>query len=345
MDEAKKADNDQNQTKEPDQGQTAEPDYDHDVVIVGGGPAGCSAGVFTAREGLDTVIFDRGRSSLLRCAHLENYLGFPEGIDLETLYELMHAHAENAGCEIVPDLVESVDRTDGDGGFVVTPQEGTPVTARRVVAATRYDGEYMRGLGDDAAMFETYEHGDEEHERFDRSYADDDGTTPVSGLYVASPSDEADKQAIIAAGRGARVARRVVTDARIDDGWWEEVADGVDWVRRRAELDEKWAKRETRIEWFDEYYGENAPVDVDSERFHRVREAAVDASLSAYITPEEIEARAETGQETLADHLDAEAVVAAVNEEELLDAMADDSIREYIDADGQWLEGDEQHGE
>ncbi|WP_049970904.1 NAD(P)/FAD-dependent oxidoreductase [Haladaptatus cibarius] len=316
-------------------------DTDHDVVIVGGGPAGCSAGVFTAREGLDTVIFDRGRSSVLRCAHLENYLGFPEGIDIETLYELMHAHAESAGCDIVPDLVGSVDRTDDDDGFVVTPQEGTPVTTRRVVAATRYDGEYMRGLDDDAAMFETYEHGDEEHERFDRSYADDDGTTPVSGLYVASPSERADKQAIIAAGRGAWVARRVITDTRIDDGWWEEVAGGVDWVRRQAELDEKWAKRETRVEWFDDYYADGAPVGADSERFRRVREASVDASLSAYITPEEIEARAETGHETLAEHLDSEAVVAAVGEEELLDAIADDSIREYIGTDGQSLEGDD----
>lgn len=39
-------------------------DYDHDVVIVGGGPAGCSAGVFTARYELDTVIFDRLEKAL-----------------------------------------------------------------------------------------------------------------------------------------------------------------------------------------------------------------------------------------------------------------------------------------
>lgn len=91
-------------------------DHDHDVVIIGGGPAGCSAGVFVGREGLDTVIFDRGRSSLLRCGHLENYLGFPGGIDIETFYDLMHDHAETAGCEIVPDMVESVEPVeDGDG--------------------------------------------------------------------------------------------------------------------------------------------------------------------------------------------------------------------------------------
>ena len=64
----------------------ADSGFDHDIVIVGGGPAGCSAGVFTARYGLDTHIFDDGRSPIQRCAFLKNYLGFPAGIDIEPLY-------------------------------------------------------------------------------------------------------------------------------------------------------------------------------------------------------------------------------------------------------------------
>jgi len=308
-----------------DTGLEARHKYDHDVVVGGGGPAGCSAGVFCAREGLDTVIFDRGNSSIQRCAYLENYLGFPAGIDIETFYDLMHDHATTAGCEIVPDLVESVERADGEDGFSITPQDGDPVTARRVVAATRYDGEYMRGLDDDA-MFETYEHDGEEHERFDRSYPDHDGTTPVEGLYVASPSEEADTQAIMAAGRGARVAHRVIADARMDDGWWEAVADGVDWVRREAELDDEWADRGRWVEWFDDYYGEEAPVDPDSERFRRVRKADIDDSLSSYVSPEEIDSRAAAGQETLAAHLDPERLVAAVDAQALLSHIEDDHI-------------------
>lgn len=109
---------------------------DYDVVVVGGGPAGCSAGVFLAREEFETAIFDRGRSSLARCAHLENYLGFPAGIDIDTLYDLMHDQAERAGCAIVGDLVESVERRGrDDAGFLVAPQEGDPVVDRRVIAA------------------------------------------------------------------------------------------------------------------------------------------------------------------------------------------------------------------
>jgi len=305
--------------------------FDYDVAVVGGGPAGCSAGVFTAREGLETVVFDRGRSSLARCAHLENYLGFPAGIDVETLYDLFHAHAETAGCTLVSDMVESVDRADG-AGFALDLQEGEPVTARRVVAATRYDGTYLQGL-DGEAMTETNEHHGEERERFARDYADRDGTTPVDGLYVASPSAGADRQAILAAARGARAGRRVVADARCDDGWWAAVAEGVDWVRREAELDDEWTDRERWVAWFDERYAADAPVDPDSERYRRVRDAAIEHARSAYIDPADIEARAERGQEALAAHLDAEAVVDGVGERALLAAMDDDAIRRYVEAD------------
>ena len=303
-------------------------EYDRDVVVVGGGPTGCSAGVFCAREGLDTVVFDRGRSSLRHCAHLENYLGFPAGVDVETFYGLMHEHVGAAGCALETDLVESVDRADDGPGFRVAPQGGAPVTARRVVAATRYDGEYLRGLDDDSAMFETDDHHGETRETFDSEYAARDGTTPVDGLYVASPSTEADAQAIMAAGRGARVARRVIADARIDDGWWEAVADGVDWVRREAALDDEWADRDRWVEWFDGYYGEDAPVDADSDRYRRVRAAAIDRSLSSYVARDDLDERTAEAHAALGAHLDVDRLVDAVDDETLLDAVDDDRIRD-----------------
>ncbi|OYR45081.1 MULTISPECIES: FAD-dependent oxidoreductase [unclassified Halorubrum] len=301
---------------------------DRDVVVVGGGPAGCSAAVFAAREGLDVAVFDRGRSSLARCAHLENYPGFPAGVDVETFAELLRSHAERAGCSVVSDLVEDVERRAGDGddaaGLRVTPQEGEPVTARRVVAATRYGGEYLRGLDDDEAMFAVHEHGDETHEGFDREYADRDGTTPVDGLYVASPS-AADRQVVTAAGRGARVGKRVVADARIDDGWWPAAAEGVDWLRREAAVDDEWTDRERWVEWFDAEHAD-APVDPDSDRFARVREAAIDASLSSYVDADEAESLAAAGRRALAAHLDPAAVVDAHGADALLDAMDDEAI-------------------
>ncbi|SFS12706.1 Pyridine nucleotide-disulphide oxidoreductase [Halomicrobium zhouii] len=291
---------------------------DTDVVVVGGGPAGCSAGIFTARYGLDTVVFDCGRSSLKQCAYLENYLGFPAGVDIETLYRLMHDHAEEAGCEFVTDLVESVERADDGDGFVVTAQEGRERTADYVVAATRYDGEYLRPLDGDA-MFDVHDHGGEEHEHFDRDYADHDGTTPIDGLYVASPSAETDRQAIIAAGRGARVGLAVVGAGRREQRYPEAFVDHYDWVRREAQRDNEWADRDRWREWF----AERLPSDhdLDEDRLVELREREIDRRLDTYVTESEVSARAERGQRRLLAHLDDDLVLERARE-----------IREEVDA-------------
>ena len=274
---------------------------DVDVAIVGGGPAGCSAGVFTARYGFETVIFDRGRSSLRRCAHLENYPGFPAGIDVETFYELLHDHAARAGCGIVPTLVEAVER--GDGGFVLETQDGRRVTAERVVAATRYGGEYLSSLDD--AMFE-----DDENGRFDRSYATEDGRTAINGLYVASPSAASDRQAIIAAGRGARTAHALIADARRERGYPDALAEQYDWLRREGELTGEWRERERWREWFDE----RAPDDWSGERRAARREAAIDRRLAEFLPAAERERRAADGHDRLLDHIDDERILARARE-------------------------------
>ena len=284
---------------------------DHDVAVVGGGPAGASAAVFTARYDLDTVVFDRGRSSLVRCAHLENYLGFPGGVGVETFYDLAHAHAETAGATIVDDLVERVEYSEDGEGFCVHPQEGKPVTVDRVVAATRYDGSYLRPLGDEA-MFQTVEHDGEAQEQFDRSYPDADGRTPIEGCYVASPTDAADRQAILAAGRGARVALSLLADVREADGYPKTMSDHYDWVRRRAELDEEWADRERWHEWFAEHLPEDRSLSEDD--LADLCDAEVDRRLGTYLDDDEIEARDHAGQRRLLTALDDDLVVERARE-------------------------------
>jgi hypothetical protein len=291
---------------------TGDPDYD--VVVVGGGPSGAAAGVFTARYGLETIIFDCGRSSLRRCAYLENYPGFPAGIDVETFYGLLEEHADTAGCAIVAELVESVERDEEDSGadgFVVSTQDGRTVTARRVVAATRYGGSYLRPLDGDA-MFETHEHDGEEHERFDRSYADHDGRTPIEDLYVAAPAAEADRQAIVAAGRGARTALAVLEDARRDRGYPEGLADHYDWVRRDVERDDEWRDRDRWRELYDERLGDHEGLDDDAVADLRERE--IDRRLGSYLTPAEIEERTDRGQRRLLEHLDDDLVLERARE-------------------------------
>ncbi|AFO57001.1 MULTISPECIES: FAD-dependent oxidoreductase [unclassified Natrinema] len=275
---------------------------DHDVVVVGGGPAGCAAGVVTARYGLDTVVFDRGRSSIRRCAYLENYLGFPAGIDIETLYGLIHDHAEQAGCEIVADLVESLERAEDHQGFRVRTQDGDGVTARRVIAATRYDGEYMRGLDDETAMFETVEYGGAEREHFDKRYAESDGTTPVDGLFVASPYGETGYQASMAAGRGTRVGITVVEAVRRERGYPDPIANHYDWMRRAAEFDDERSDREQVGERFDERLPDDHGL--EAARLAELREREVDRRLATHLSAAEIERRTEHGQKRLLEHID-----------------------------------------
>lgn len=293
----------------------------YDVAVVGGGPAGCSAAVFTARYGLETVVFDRGRSSLRRCGYLENFLGFPAGIDVETFYGLIHGHVAEAGAELVPDLVEQVERAGegGDGasdGFRIEPQDGEGVTAERVVAATRYGAGYLCSLDD--AMFVPDGHGERE-ERFDRNYPADDGTTPIDGLYVVTPAGDAGAQAIVAAGRGAHVARTVIADVRGDRGYPDSLTEHWDWVRRESKLTGEWAERERWREHFDDRVSDDS--DASDERLADLREREIDRRLDAYLADEEIDRRATRGHRHLLEHVADDAILEAAREIEARESM------------------------
>ena len=109
---------------------------EYDVIVVGGGPAGCAAGVCTGQYGLETLVFDRGSASLDRCAFLDNYLGFPAGIDIETFAALCRDHAIEAGCTVRNETVESVERLDD--GFQMVRENGRSARAPHDEAIREY---------------------------------------------------------------------------------------------------------------------------------------------------------------------------------------------------------------
>ena len=317
-----------------------------DVVVVGCGPAGSAAGVFCARYGLDTVVFDRGTASLDRCAFLENYPGFPAGIDIGTFQGLLRDHAEAAGGRLVDDLVEAVEPVESDDStesaddsttesaddtarFVVETQDGRRVTADRVIAATRYDAEYLRPLGGDE-MFETHEHDGETHEFLDPDYPDADGRTPVEGLYVASPAGQRDVQAVVAAGRGAHAARCCIEDRRAERGYPPELAHHYDWVRPDSEFEGEWGDRERWREWFDE----RVPDDHDADEAHLadLREQYIDDAFATHRSDDDVAAATERGHRRLVEHLDDDVVLerAAEIEAQRADA-ADDGAPDATD--------------
>jgi thioredoxin reductase (NADPH) len=73
----------------------------YEVVIIGGGPAGLTAGLYTARAGLKSLLIERGAfgGQILNAPLVENYPGFPEGISGMELGALMHQQAARYGLE------------------------------------------------------------------------------------------------------------------------------------------------------------------------------------------------------------------------------------------------------
>lgn len=99
----------------------------YDVVIVGGGPAGLTAGLYTSRSRLRTVLIESGLlgGQMTNTELVENYPGFPQGITGDELSRLMEEHAKRFGLEVVSDYVIEV-KLEGDKK-VITTEEGSYV--------------------------------------------------------------------------------------------------------------------------------------------------------------------------------------------------------------------------
>ena len=95
----------------------------YDIIIIGGGPAGLCAGMYTARARLSTLLIERGAigGQILNTEWVENYPGFPDGISGIDLTELMHKQAEKFGLVTILDEVTGVELAK-DPRTVTTPE-------------------------------------------------------------------------------------------------------------------------------------------------------------------------------------------------------------------------------
>ena len=79
-----------------------------DIAIVGSGPAGISASLYTVRRNLKTLIIYKEKSSLEKASKIENYYGFENGIKGEDLYNIGIRQAQNVGVELLKDEVTNI---------------------------------------------------------------------------------------------------------------------------------------------------------------------------------------------------------------------------------------------
>ncbi|MDT0267102.1 thioredoxin-disulfide reductase [Streptomyces sp. DSM 44915] len=115
------------------------------VIIIGSGPAGYTAALYTARASLSPLVFEgsvTAGGALMNTTEVENFPGFQEGIMGPDLMDNMRAQAERFGAELVPDDIVAVDLS----GEIktVTDSAGTVHQAKAVIVTT---GSQHRKLG------------------------------------------------------------------------------------------------------------------------------------------------------------------------------------------------------
>jgi thioredoxin reductase (NADPH) len=103
----------------------------YDVIIIGGGPAGLSAGIYTARSRRNTLLIEKDiiGGNIVNATMVENYPGFPDGISGYDLTQLMHTQATNFGMETVMTEITGLQ----DGGKLKTIRTGEGEFSSRTV--------------------------------------------------------------------------------------------------------------------------------------------------------------------------------------------------------------------
>ncbi|ESP87242.1 NAD(P)/FAD-dependent oxidoreductase [Candidatus Halobonum tyrrellensis] len=170
------------------------------VIVVGGGPAGLSAALFTAKNGLDTHVFDTDETWMHK-AHLFNYLGVGS-TDGTNFLETARRQVETFDAERHPDTEVTAVEESGDGFTVSTADD--EYEADYVVLATGANRDLAEELGCE--------------------FTDDDVVdaevsmqTSVEDVYATGAMVRAEEwQAVISAGDGAAAALNILSKEKGD---------------------------------------------------------------------------------------------------------------------------------
>lgn len=117
-------------------------------LIIGSGPAGYTAAIYTSRAGISNLLVEGHQpgGQLTTTTTIENFPGFPEGIDGFGLMQNMRQQAINVGANVKSATVESINLSQRP--FVAKLDDGTEVVADTVIVATGASAKYL-GLPDE----------------------------------------------------------------------------------------------------------------------------------------------------------------------------------------------------
>lgn len=115
----------------------------YDVIIIGSGPAGLTAAIYTTRAGLKTLIIAgiKWGGQLMLTTDVENFPGFPKGIQGPELMSNIRKQAEHHGAEIIDVNFKSA--TFGKSPFTLTTEDGKSYSGKAVILATGADTRWL----------------------------------------------------------------------------------------------------------------------------------------------------------------------------------------------------------
>jgi len=164
------------------------------IAVIGGGPAGLSAALFTQKNGLETTVYDTDNTWMHK-AHFFNYPGIGSQ-DGTVLIDTMRRQAESFGVT-VEQGVEVTDVSETDDGFTLSTEEGD-AEADYVVMATGANREIAEALG---CAFDG-----------DLVEVDLSMETSVTDAYATGAMVRAEEwQAVISAGDGAAAGLNILS--------------------------------------------------------------------------------------------------------------------------------------
>lgn len=105
----------------------------YDVIIIGAGPAGISAALYSKRSGANILILYYGESSLDKTQKIDNYYGFVDGIDGKTLYKNGIEQAKSLGIEVKEEEALNIEK---EGQYFKIKTKNTNYTSKALIIST-----------------------------------------------------------------------------------------------------------------------------------------------------------------------------------------------------------------
>ncbi|GGE39801.1 thioredoxin reductase [Pullulanibacillus camelliae] len=173
----------------------------YDVVIIGGGPAGQSAALFTSKAGKATLIIDDAKG-LTQKAWVRNHYGVDD-VAGGDLVKVGHQQAAKFGTEFVKAKVKNI--IQSGEGFTIETEEGENYQAQQVILATGANQKLAQDIG-----LETKD-GQEPYVKT-VIVVDAEGRTSLKGIWAAGTAGGVSVHTIVTSGDGARVAINLLSE-------------------------------------------------------------------------------------------------------------------------------------